>query len=218
MESLKRFVLSAAMFMSALAFPLNTVLAAEEQLIDTIPDGFYYLEDTENASFLVHACGSQSEFHSESLVFGMKCGVVAEIDKSHLEEFMDEIESRQVVSGKSTKFKIAGGITWAAAVVMGIKALRKGNPTGAYATFITIIGIGGVGVFIYGDSLGKSDKRVQRYYTEFESQIRSGIVGRGERIRIPFSDYDSNRGMMKDFTDFLNEYGVPFEADSPESD
>ena len=196
-------------------------LQAGEKLVESAPDGLYYLEDTEDNSFLVYACSltkSNVEVGSGKSILGNRCAVVAEIEKSHLEEFLDEIESRQDISNKSSIIQYSGFGIWLATTITGI--VKFGKSTTLTPTLLipfALLGVGGFGLFVYGDGIRKHEGRVRRYYLEFESQIHSGIIGKGDKIRIPFNDYDSNRGMIQDFTDFVNQYGVPFEADALES-
>ena len=220
---MKSFKVLTASFLSAILL-ISPGILAQDKLIDAVPDGFYYLEkNAENASSLVHVCSSQAKFNSENSVLEMKCNIVAEIDESYLEEFLDEIRLQQVVSNKHTKFKGSGiGLVSLSALltvvvgVLGEGPYRKRLNT-ASVVQVALIGLSGLGLFAYGWSAGRLNKQNQNYYTEFESQIHSGVIGQGKRIHTFFSDHDSKYAMMEEFTNFLNQYAVPFESDSMES-
>ena len=206
MKSLKRFVSSMTIFTCALCLPFNTALAKESQLIDTAPEGgFYYLEDTENKSFLVHACSSEVDYDGK-LIIDNKCPVVAEVVASHLEEFLDEIESRQnPAPGKSLLYRLTGAGLAVLTAAFYVK-YKKVLPSIALGL------VSGSTVF-YGNHLASRDRRNTKHYSAFETQIRAGIIGKGPKLHFLISKDESNRLMLEEFTNFINQYGVPFEAE-----
>ncbi len=189
---------------------LVSALAAEGKLIDTAPDGFYFLSqdtETENQS-LVHACSlTESTVEAESgTVLGHPCTIVAKIDESHIEELLGEIgQSRQDISNGKSLMTIATGIGLFLVSATVTKKYKKLSP-------LIIGGLGAVGISLYGYASLENNKLSKSYYSELESQIRSGLIGKGNQLSIsPLSSFDSNRYIVEAFTDFINRHGTPFD-------
>ena len=191
MENFKKF----ACLASILCFPFSA-LATETPLALTVPEGgFYYLKDTQNQSSLVHICSSQKK----------DCLPVAEISQTHLEAFLDEVESRQdISSGKSTMLNLSG---------FGLALLAAGVYA-KYKKILPTIGLGFGSAFASwrGSRLAASNRHSENLYREFETQVRAGIIGRGDKISFFVSQDESNRAIMEEFTDFINQYGIPLKT------
>ncbi len=193
-----RFTRSITILAYALVLPLNSALAEELPSLDIPPKGgFYRLESTQNKSFLIHACSSEND----------KCPIVAEVAATHLEAFLDEIASRQNPASTQPNIYLITGFGLAVLTAVVYAKYRK--------TFAAIgLGLGSGSLSVYGNRLASDNRRTKGHYREFETQILTGTIGKGGKIGFFTSQDKSNQRILEEFTDFINQYGIPVEKEA----
>ena len=206
---MKNFKVLFVPFLSfALIFSSNPALA--QNLVNTLPD-FYYLEDLNDESLLIHAC-SRSKIKDHSTVanlstIGLDCAAVAEVSKVELYSFLSEaIDEAENHFNREKPYYDKMATTLGLVGLSGVGFYFWGfmtdfqKPKNAFVLMISgaILGAGG-----FSSAAGYSGERANKKRASIipqtlEGQVHMGLVGRTS---------DGREEILQLFTDFLNDHG-----------
>ena len=207
MKSLRFFAVS---FLSVvLAFSFGPVSA--QDLVDTVPD-LYYLEDAVDDTVTVHACYRLPSENTDSSVSsfvtaGFHCSEVAEVSLSDLDRLLTNSSSE--VQRTLDESSYSRGLHWLSAgstslgIAVGFLGFAAMASSKIYYILPALKGlvIGAVGVngLAHFEHILVEHQDVVGTDRTLGEQIRAGVVGESSAYR---------EQILKQFTDFINEYGV----------